>query len=68
MIVGVCAAIGLSWVLTGPGITPDDPGIPLAGAIAMLAPFVVVPIVSLVTKPLDKSVVARAFSDSPPTS
>jgi SSS family transporter len=39
-------------------------GIPLAGAITMFLPLVVVPLVSLVTKPLPPTVVQAAFSDS----
>ena len=35
--------------------------IPIAGAIAIIVPFIVVPIVSLITKPMSKELIARAF-------
>jgi hypothetical protein len=61
IIAGVGSAIGLSWVLGEPGITGSDPGVPVAGAIAIIVPFLVVPIVSLISKPLPKKVVDHAF-------
>jgi solute:Na+ symporter, SSS family len=39
-------------------------GIPLAGAITMFLPLIVVPVVSLCTKPLPKELVDAAFTDS----
>lgn len=42
-----------------------QPGIPLGGAIAILAPFVVVPIVSLMTKPMDSAHLDRCFVTVP---
>ena len=38
-------------------------GVPVSGAIAIIVPVIVVPIVSLLTKPVPKEIVARAFSD-----
>lgn len=61
MIAGVGCAAVLSWVLGDPGITPADPGVPVAGAIAIILPFLVVPLVSLVTKPLPEKVISHAF-------
>jgi len=54
MVVGIGAGVGLFAMYA-------EPGVPLAGAVSILLPFVVVPMVSLVTpKPPDK-LVARAF-------
>jgi hypothetical protein len=36
-------------------------GVPLAGAIAMIVPLLVVPVVSLLTPPLDPALVKAAF-------
>jgi solute:Na+ symporter, SSS family len=41
-------------------------GVPLAGAIIMLLPLVVVPLVSLVTRPPDKELLDRAFGVTAP--
>ena len=38
------------------------PGIPVAGAVAMIVPLLVVPLVSLVSAPLDPGLVAKAFT------
>ncbi len=38
-----------------------NPGIPFAGAVAILVPFIIVPIFSLLTKPMPKEVIAAAF-------
>lgn len=40
-----------------------QPGIPFAGAVAMVVPIIVVPVVSLFTKQLPKDHVNRAFGD-----
>lgn len=53
----------LCWFLGTPGIDPKDPAIPVAGAAAILAPFLIVPLVSLITKPLPKELVAKTFTD-----
>ena len=53
----------LCWFLGDPGISANDPAIPVAGAVAIVAPFIIVPIVSLMTKPLPKELVAKAFTD-----
>lgn len=53
----------LCWVLGTPGISASDPAIPVAGAAAIVAPFIIVPIVSLITKPLPKELVRAAFVD-----
>lgn len=42
-------------------------GIPLASAVAILVPFVIVPIFSAVTKPMPKEAVAIAFADEQAT-
>jgi SSS family solute:Na+ symporter len=39
-------------------------GIPLAGAITMFVPLLVVPLVSLFTKPLPKELVDQAFGET----
>lgn len=54
MIVGVGSVIGIVRHF-------GDAGIPLSAAVAILAPFVVVPLVSLITKPMPEKVVAHAF-------
>jgi Na+/proline symporter len=40
-------------------------GIPLAGAITMFVPLVVVPLVSLVTRPVPQEILDRAFPEEP---
>lgn len=40
-------------------------GVPLAGAVAMLVPLAVVPLVSLLTPPPDAALVSAAFGDEP---
>ncbi len=46
-----------------------DAGIPLAAAVAILSPFVVVPVVSLVTKPFEKTHLDKCFGvDQEPAS
>ena len=57
MVTGLCLAIYLSlhW---GPAMTP------VAASVAMLVPFAVVPAVSLITKPVSREVIDRAFSIS----
>ena len=64
MIAGVGSVIGLSWFLGEPGITGADPGVPVAGAIGILLPFLVVPIFSLISKPLPNKTLDRAFGRS----
>ncbi len=56
MLVGLLLSVGL-FVLEG------QPFIPIAGALAIIAPFVVVPVVTMFSKPLPKEVVANAFGD-----
>ena len=41
------------------------PGVPVAGAVSILLPFLVVPIVSLVTKPPDAKFVDEVFKETP---
>jgi hypothetical protein len=41
--------------------------VPLAGAVTMLLPLVVVPAVSLMTAPPDKELLAKAFGEGEPT-
>lgn len=62
MISGVGIGVILAWVLGDPGITPNDPAIPIASAVAIILPFAVVPIVSLLTRPLPQEVIDRAFT------
>ncbi len=40
-----------------------DPGIPLSAAVAILLPFVVVPVVSLLTKPMGRAHLDKCFGD-----
>ena len=60
MISGVGTAV-LLFFLWG------KPLIPVAGAIAMFLPLIVVPVVSLLTQPLKPEIVAAAFGDQPPS-
>ena len=65
MTVGLLVANGLYWglfVLEGPGAAKKYS--PLVATVAMLVPFVVVPAVSLATKPLSAERVAKAFGDA----
>lgn len=55
MIVGVGIAVAF-YIKLG------QPGVPLGGALAILTPLLVVPVVSLFTKPMAKADTARAFS------
>ena len=62
MVAGI--AVGLTCAFTlftkwGPD------GVPLAGAITMILPMIVVPLVSLVTPPPKKELVDAAFEDAP---
>lgn len=58
VLAGTAIAVAL-YVLKG------EPFIPVAAALAILAPFIVVPIVSLITPPMSKELVNRAFTESP---
>ncbi len=58
MISGVGTAVAL-FLLWGKAL------IPVAGAIAMFLPLIVVPMVSLMTKPPEAEVIATAFGDKP---
>ena len=55
--VGIAVLLFLVW---------GKPLIPVAGAIAMFLPLFVVPVVSLVTRPLPPETVAAAFGDAAP--
>ncbi|MCX6903815.1 MAG: sodium/solute symporter [Verrucomicrobia bacterium] len=56
MIVGVGTSVGLvAWW--------GKPHIPVAGAIGMFLPLLIVPAVSLLTKPPEKELVAKAFGE-----
>ena len=64
MVVGLLVANGLYWGLfavEGPGAAKKYS--PLVATIAMLVPFVVVPSVSFLSKPLSPERVAKAFGD-----
>lgn len=64
MIVGLVVANGLYWglfVVEGAGAAKKYS--PLVATVAMLVPFVVVPLVSFLSKPLDPERVAKAFGD-----
>ncbi|HET6455490.1 MAG TPA: hypothetical protein VFI02_13885 [Armatimonadota bacterium] len=58
MVVGVGAGVYLYKKL---GV----PGVPVAGAVSILLPFLVVPLVSLVTKPLDMKFLDGVFKGTP---
>jgi len=63
---GVYAGIGVglaSACILFPTWGPD--GVPLAGAITMILPLLVVPLVSLMTKPPKPEIIATAFGDAP---
>lgn len=53
----------LCWFLGDPGFSAKDPAIPVAGAAAIVVPFIIVPLVSAITKQLPKEIVAKAFTD-----
>ncbi len=55
--------LALCWFLGDPGISPKDPAIPVAGAAAIIVPFIIIPLVSMVTKQLPKELVNKAFTD-----
>ena len=61
MIAGVVVGAGLTWFLGDPGITPNDPAIPIAGAVSILLPFLIVPLVSLISPPPNQKTVDKAF-------
>lgn len=67
-IAGVISALAvdliITWILGDPGITPKDPAIPVGGAAAIIVPFIVVPLVSLITKPLPKETITKAFTET----
>jgi Na+/proline symporter len=56
MISGVGTAVGLFWLW-------GKPWVPVAGAIAMFLPLLVVPVVSLLTQPPKPETIATAFGD-----
>jgi len=56
MLSGVGTAAGLFWLW-------GKPWVPVAGAIAMFLPLLVVPVVSLLTQPPKPETIARAFGD-----
>ncbi len=58
MLTGLGTSVGL-FVFWG------KPNIPVAGALALLVPLVVVPVVSLLTPPPDPKLVAKAFGETP---
>ncbi len=60
MLSGLATSIGL-FVLWG------KPNIPAAGAVAMIVPLIVVPVVSLLTPPPPQTLVDAAFTDAQPT-
>ena len=53
----------LCWILGDPGISAKDPAIPVAGAAAIVVPFIIVPLVSMMTRPMPKELIAKAFTD-----
>ncbi len=64
MVAGLLVANALYWglfVVEGPGAAKKYS--PLVATVSMLVPFVVVPLVSLATKPLSPERVAKAFGD-----
>jgi len=62
LVSGVAIAAVLAWVLGDPGITPSDPGVPVGGAVAILAPFIIVPVVTLITRAMPKEHVDKVFA------
>lgn len=54
MLVGVCTALTLYWKL-------GQPGVPVAGAVAILVPYIIVPIATMLTKPMPKEAIDTAF-------
>ena len=66
MATGILVSNGIYWGL----FFGQNPGVakmysPLTASAAMLIPFIVVPIVSLMTKKLEPERIARAFEDAP---
>jgi Na+/proline symporter len=58
MLAGLGSAVGL-FLIWG------KPNIPVAAAIAMILPLLVMPVISLITKPLDHNTVTTAFGENP---
>lgn len=59
--IGMLAGVGSGvWLYSHFG----EPGVPLAGAVAILLPFLVVPIVSLITKPFDQKFLDKIYGKS----
>lgn len=56
MLLGLFLSIGLYFVL-------GKPGIPLAGAISMIAPLIATPVVSLMTKPFSQEHLTKVFGE-----
>jgi solute:Na+ symporter, SSS family len=59
IITGLISSFGLLFLW-------GKPGVPLAGAITMLLPMIVVPIVSIFTKPPPQELIDRSFNDPQP--
>ncbi|MFO1501039.1 MAG: sodium:solute symporter family protein [Verrucomicrobiota bacterium] len=57
---GIAAGLTSAWLLF-PGWGPD--GVPLAAAVTMLLPLLVVPLVSMMTRPPESALIAQAFGD-----
>ncbi len=61
MFSGLATMIAICEIFKAPG----NPAIPIAGAVAMIVPVIVVPVVSLFTTPPSKEIIERAFGDAP---
>lgn len=63
---GILSGLGLAMLLFPKTWGWGSAGVPLAGAIVMLVPLIVVPVVSLLTPPPPEPQVARAFDETQP--
>lgn len=61
---GMFSGVGISMALL---VLWGKPNIPVAGAVAMIVPLIVVPVVSLMTQPPPQALIRKAFGDDEAT-
>ncbi|MDH7569945.1 MAG: sodium/solute symporter [Armatimonadota bacterium] len=64
-IAGMLSGLGTIFWFVETHRAPGNPAIPIGGALAMLVPVLVVPVVSLLTTPPTASEIDRAFGETP---